>query len=119
MVPRGRFLLQRGFAASDSHLAAHRHCGRHDGLPVGDALPRFGEIRVQNFGAQAVEIELQADVARWDWDDRSMHFHANWRPDDVVPGTPFQDWNFIDIRGQGVFVGDAWTVLNFAGQLVG
>jgi hypothetical protein len=34
------------------------------------------------------------------------------RPDDVVPGTPFQDWNFIDIRGKGVYVGDAWTVLN-------
>ena len=34
----------------------------------------------------------------------------------MVPGTPFQDWNFIDIRGQGVFVGDAWTVLNIQGS---
>ena len=74
-----------------------------------------GALRVHNFGAQAVEVDVQADVARWDWDERSMHFHANWRPDDLVPGTPFQDWNFIDIRGQGVFVGDAWTVLNFQG----
>ena len=41
-----------------------------------------------------------------------MHFHANWRPDDVRPGTPPVDWNFIDITGQGVFVGDAWTVLD-------
>jgi hypothetical protein len=29
-----------------------------------------------------------------------------------VPGTPFQDWNFIDLSGRGVYVGDAWTVLN-------
>ncbi len=77
---------------------------------------KSGEVRLHNFGAQAVEIDVQADVARWDWDDRSMHFHANWRPDDVVPGTPFQDWNFIDIRGRGVFVGDAWTVLNIQGS---
>jgi len=41
-----------------------------------------------------------------------MYFCANWRPDEIVPGTPFQDWNFIDIAGQGVYVGDAWTVLN-------
>ena len=41
-----------------------------------------------------------------------MHFHASWRPDDIAPGTPFQDWNFVDIQGQGVYVGDAWTVLN-------
>jgi hypothetical protein len=75
-----------------------------------------GAVRLQNLGAQAVAIGLQADVGRWDWDDRSMHFHANWRPDDVVPGTPFRDWDFIDIRGQGVFVGDAWTVLNIQGS---
>jgi len=41
-----------------------------------------------------------------------MHFHANWRADDVVPGTPFLDWNFIEITGRGVLVGDQWTVLN-------
>ena len=45
-----------------------------------------------------------------------MRFHARWRPDDVVQGTPFRDWNYIDIRGLGVFVGDAWTVLNIQGS---
>ena len=37
---------------------------------------------------------------------------AAWRPDELLPGTPFLDWTFVDIRGRGVFVGDAWTVLN-------
>jgi hypothetical protein len=73
-------------------------------------------IRVLNLGQQPVDVELQADASPWEWDGRSMHFHANWRPDDVVPGSPFQDWNFIDIRGQGVYVGDAWTVLNITGS---
>lgn len=81
-------------------------------MPYGNS----GELRFQNLGARAVGIDLQAEVGRWDWDERSMHFHANWRPDDVVPGSPFQDWNFIDIRGRGVFVGDAWTVLNIQGS---
>jgi hypothetical protein len=73
-------------------------------------------MRVLNLGTKAVELELRAEVSQWDWDSHSMHFHANWRHDDVVPGAPFQDWNFIDIRGQGVFVGDAWTVLNIQGS---
>ncbi len=41
-----------------------------------------------------------------------MHLHANWRADDVVSGDPFVDWNFIEITGRGVLVGDQWTVLN-------
>jgi hypothetical protein len=65
-----------------------------------------------NLGQQPVEADLRVAAGPWTWDERSMHFHANWRPDDVVPGTPFLDWNFIDILGRGVFVGDAWTVLN-------
>ncbi len=77
---------------------------------------KSGELRLLNLGKQPVDIDFRAEVAHWDWDKRSMHLHANWRPDDVVPGTPFQDWNYIDIHGQGVFVGDAWTVLNVQGS---
>ena len=75
-----------------------------------------GTVHVLNLGAQPIDVAVQADVGRWEWDERSMVFHARWRPDDVVPGTPFQDWNYIDIQGQGVFVGDAWTVLNIQGS---
>lgn len=25
---------------------------------------------------------------------------------------PFQDWNFVEVRGRGVYAGDSWTVLN-------
>lgn len=73
-------------------------------------------VRMLNLGGTPVEITVQAEASPRDWDERSMHFHARWRPDDFVAGTPFQDWNFIDVRGQGVFVGDAWTVLNIQGS---
>ena len=69
-------------------------------------------VRLHHFGRGPTHASLRAGVQRWNWDSRSLHFHANWRPDDVVPGTPFQDWNYIDIAGRGVYVGDAWTVLN-------
>jgi hypothetical protein len=69
-------------------------------------------VRLVNLGASPVAAKLTVRTGEWTWDERSMHFHANWRADDIIPGTPFQDWNFIDIHGKGVFVGDSWTVLN-------
>lgn len=69
-------------------------------------------ITLVNLGGHAVNAALSARTSGWDWDDRSMHFGAAWREDDIVPGTPFVDWNFIDLQGRGVYVGDAWTILN-------
>ena len=69
-------------------------------------------IKILNLGREPISINVHAHSGDWQWDERSMYFHANWRPDDIVPGTPFRDWNFIDIQGRGIFVGDAWTVLN-------
>lgn len=73
-------------------------------------------LQLLNLGQDPVEATLQVETAPWAWDDRSLHFHASWRPDDVVPGTPFRDWNYIDIQGRGVYVGDSWTVLNIQGS---
>jgi hypothetical protein len=75
-----------------------------------------GALRLLNLGSQTVTAQLRAEVGAWQWDSRSMHFHATWRPDEVVPAAPFRDWNFIDIHGQGAYVGDAWTVLNIQGS---
>lgn len=69
-------------------------------------------VAIENVGARSVDVKFGVTVDPWRWDDRSMHFHARWRPDDVLQGNEFQDWNFVDIQGKGVFVGDAWTVLN-------
>ena len=73
---------------------------------------RTAALRLEQHGAAPVTLELETALTAWTWDDRSMHFHAGWRPDELIPGTPFLDWNFVDIHGRGVFVGDAWTVLN-------
>jgi hypothetical protein len=71
-----------------------------------------GEIALANLSDAPLEFECAVERAGWEWDERSLHFHARWRPDEIVRGTPFQDWTFVDVAGAGVFVGDSWTVLN-------
>ncbi|MBM3288771.1 MAG: DUF2961 domain-containing protein [Candidatus Hydrogenedentes bacterium] len=68
-------------------------------------------VALENLAGGPVDASVRVRTEAWEWTEASMHFHANWRTDRPVAGTPFQDWNFIDIRGTGVFVGDAWTVL--------
>lgn len=56
--------------------------------------------------------QMSCTITDHEWNNRSMYFHANWRSDEVLPGNVFKDWNFIDIKGKGAFVGDTWTVLS-------
>jgi hypothetical protein len=81
-------------------------------------------ISLMNLSEKPVEVvEGKALVSPWKWDDRSMTFHATWRQLTQVPsfreGTtkPEEgafDVNFVEITGQGVYVGDTLTVFNGA-----
>lgn len=73
---------------------------------------KIASVTLTNLSAQRVAAGLTVRTGPWQWDDRSMHFHASWRPDHIQVGSQFTDWNFVDVHGQGVLVGDAWTVLN-------
>jgi hypothetical protein len=41
-----------------------------------------------------------------------MHFHAAWRQESPIHTVPRQDWNYVEIAGRGVFVGDALALTN-------
>jgi hypothetical protein len=73
---------------------------------------KSARIRLVNFDDVAAKVKVTVETKEWQWSDGSMHLFAAWRPDDVLQGNKFVDWNFVDIRGKGVLVGDQWTVLN-------
>lgn len=70
------------------------------------------KISVLNLGAEAVGFELKATVGDYEWTDNSMYFNAAWRGQNPVPTRPFSDWNYVTLKGRGVYVGDALTVYN-------
>ena len=70
-------------------------------------------ITLENLGNQHVKWSLLPTPDNdWQWDDRSMHFHATWRRQKDVSTEKKQDWNFVEIQGRGVYVGDMLAVMN-------
>ncbi len=69
-------------------------------------------ITVKNFGPRPARVHLEAAAGDWQWDERSLYFHANWRQEGGIHTRPPLDWNFITLQGQGVFVGDTLALVN-------
>jgi hypothetical protein len=79
------------------------------------------ELTLHNLGQQEVQI-VQGSVryGPWEWDDRSMHFHATWRQYTKLDtkgrkgmdGGGAFDANYVTVEGQGVYVGDTLSVFN-------
>ena len=69
-------------------------------------------LTLHNFYSENVEASIELISGEWDWDERSMYFYSGWRYDEHVHTTPFHDWNYVYLKGRGVFVGDTLTLLN-------
>ena len=72
---------------------------------------RSAVIHVFNHGVQDVTASLRDIVTSpWDWDDRSLVFHSNFRQVADIPSEPKSDFNYIEITGQGMYVGDTLSI---------
>jgi hypothetical protein len=79
-------------------------------------------ITLHNLGDQPVEVRLgEAHFGNWRFDDRSMYFHAAWKQWSSIEtrsntGATHEafDVNYVEIQGQGVFVGDTLVLFNGA-----
>ncbi len=70
------------------------------------------KVSILNLGEEPVDVELTATVGDWNWDSSSMYFHAGWRGQFPVPTRPYSDWNYVTLKGRGVYVGDTLTIMN-------
>ena len=69
-----------------------------------------GKVILENFGLEPIDAELSVSVMDYNWDNRSMYFHADWHEEAPLNTPPFKDWNYVTIRGKGVYVGDVLTI---------
>ena len=61
---------------------------------------------------EVITVCLSATVGKWQWDAASMYFNAAWHGQYPVATRPYSDWNYVTLKGRGVYVGDALTVMN-------
>ncbi|MEP0366322.1 MAG: glycoside hydrolase family 172 protein [Cyclobacteriaceae bacterium] len=73
---------------------------------------KSAKVSILNLGDQAIDVDLQAKVRDYHWDGNSLYFNAVWRGEYPVPTRPFSDWNYVILKGRGVYVGDALTIMN-------
>src|SRR5690606_37203941 len=78
------------------------------------AMPfeRSAEIAIENLGEATVHGMLVAAIDGYAWTERSMHFHAVWRQEREASTLPRRDFNYAEVRGKGVLVGDLLTITN-------
>ncbi|MFM9994815.1 MAG: glycoside hydrolase family 172 protein [Phycisphaerales bacterium] len=72
-------------------------------------------LTIENTGTQLVRVQPYTRIKEWSWDDRSMHFRAAWNaehPIHAYGGRGTRDWNYVHVKGQGVYVGDMLAVAN-------
>jgi hypothetical protein len=71
-----------------------------------------GSISIENLSEEPIDIELTAVVGDYEWKEQSMYFHAAWHGQNPVATRPYSDWNYISLKGRGVYIGDALTIFN-------
>ena len=81
-------------------------------------------LTLHNLADTPVTVTLgRARYSPWQWDDRSMHFHATWRQytkaatgirktQEKRDGA--RDVNYVAVTGRGVYVGDTLVLFNGA-----
>jgi len=69
-------------------------------------------LRLINTSDTRLAVTGSYILGDYTWSDRSMYFHTNWRGEYPIATHPRQDWTFVDIAGQGRFVGDMLHVTN-------
>lgn len=83
-------------------------------------------ISIVNKAPFDVDINMSVKTCDWKWDNRSMYFHANYRYEPeledvaasnvrgVAPADTLnpKDWNFVSIRGKGIYLGNTLSLYN-------
>ncbi len=74
---------------------------------------KSAKISIHNYGKEDIErVKMDVHHSVWEWDERSLYFHANWRNYPNIETSEKKDVNFITIKGKGKYVGDVLTLFN-------
>ncbi|HTI90759.1 MAG TPA: glycoside hydrolase family 172 protein [Puia sp.] len=88
---------------------------------------RDAQITLMNKGPFVVNAAVAVTVDKWTWDTHSMYFHASYKCEKDIKDAKWDydarrvaagdtaapiEWNFIKIRGRGIYLGNTLAVNN-------
>jgi hypothetical protein len=69
-------------------------------------------LRITNHSGLPVEVSTELWLSERTWTENTMYFHARWRQELYMKSLPRRDWNYIDIDGKGVYLGNMLHIAN-------
>ncbi len=78
---------------------------------------RSARITIENTGSQEIRLSLDAISSSFNWDNRTLYFHADWKDEKEIKVINSEtdklvEWNFNVINGKGVFAGETISLFN-------
>lgn len=74
---------------------------------------KSAKVTLTNFGQQPVTLErFETAVDDYDWNDRSLYFHATWFELRNISTQNRSDLNYVTVLGSGRYVGTSITIFN-------
>lgn len=68
------------------------------------------KLTLRNYASENVQVNLEVSLADYEWNDKSMYFHADWHEEAPLNTPPIKDWNYVEVKGKGIYVGDVLTI---------
>jgi hypothetical protein len=65
-----------------------------------------------NYAKLDVEIDAEFTTIPHNWTENTMYFHSKWKVDFDVPTRPMFDYNYLTVKGKGLFGGVAFFIDN-------
>ncbi|RYE18421.1 MAG: DUF2961 domain-containing protein, partial [Sphingobacteriales bacterium] len=75
---------------------------------------RSAAVTLENTGGENIQASLSVNYQPWTWDNKSMYFYADWRYTRDIKDIPATNFNYISLKGKGLFVGDTLSVTNYS-----
>lgn len=73
---------------------------------------RHARIELINYSGVRLILAGRIGLTNYNWNERSMYFHAKWKASYDMPTRPMVDWNYMRVTGKGVFVGVSFGIDN-------
>ena len=67
-------------------------------------------LKITCNGYESVKVTATINYQSWKWDNRSMYFHSSWAIHEKLGILPRPNFNFINIEGRGVYVGETLSI---------